>query len=767
MSTFNIGSAKIHISADNADLINAFKQSSASVKDFAKKTETDLKTFSQSTKKAQQDISSFSKEISSFGAVFKGSFLGSFSGAALAQGITASIGAISNFIKEGAEMVGVLTDMSDALKISVGDLTAWSITAQQSGANLEDVTTALFRLQSTLVDASKGSEKQIEMFNALGLSIAQLKNLDPSEQLKAVLTALKDIQDPAERSALAMDAVGRSGKSLLGLINAVDSVDRVKSKIAELGINSKEAEEAMFRMDAATDNLAGTMELLKMGIMVKLAPAFEKLADSQNDTLENLIGFASFIAEVATNTVIEFMTILNQTIDILENLGSAFSGTANVIASAFTSELDTQNKSFFSNIVDYATSASRQLAIFETAIYSLISAQKLLHGDVAGWNEFKNKASERLDYALTGQKPWSVSTGIINVKPGETTPTQDLQARLPSGTINPLPIKLNSGGSRAKISNAEKEAQNAAKEAAREAERALKLKEKEEENARKKLEHGKEQIQNIIDEQVQIQKLVGLTTLQREVESKVVEARRIARESGITWNQEYEQSVRNAVQSTQDLQRSFAVGWQEAYAQSLEDATDHAQIARELFTGLNSEVDNIVDGFVNSWTDGTKSVSENFRTFAQNISRMLVHMALKAAFLNVFGSLFGNGIKAGSLFSNTSTGAQMGAIKGAFGSLPKYHTGGIVGLRPNEVPSILQKGEEVLTENDPRHRNNFGGFGSGSTNVFNTTINPAPGQSSKDAEKFAEDFHREVEKKIIQAQGKQRQIRNPERKIYA
>ena len=46
----------------------------------------------------------------------------------------------------------------------------------------------------------------------------------------------------------------------------------------------------------------------------------------------------------------------------------------------------------------------------------------------------------------------------------------------------------------------------------------------------------------------------------------------------------------------------------------------------------------------------------------------------------------------------------------------KYHTGGIAGydsdnvsrqLARNEVPTVLLRGEEVLTEQDPRHRNNL------------------------------------------------------------
>lgn len=47
-----------------------------------------------------------------------------------------------------------------------------------------------------------------------------------------------------------------------------------------------------------------------------------------------------------------------------------------------------------------------------------------------------------------------------------------------------------------------------------------------------------------------------------------------------------------------------------------------------------------------------------------------------------------------------------------FTAATRYHSGGVAGLRPNEVPTILEKGEEVLTRSDPRHRWN-GGMGAG------------------------------------------------------
>lgn len=46
----------------------------------------------------------------------------------------------------------------------------------------------------------------------------------------------------------------------------------------------------------------------------------------------------------------------------------------------------------------------------------------------------------------------------------------------------------------------------------------------------------------------------------------------------------------------------------------------------------------------------------------------------------------------------------------AFAAAPRYHSGGFAGLASDEVPAILRRGEEVLTQSDPRHRANGGGM---------------------------------------------------------
>src|SRR5690606_12430999 len=69
-----------------------------------------------------------------------------------------------------------------------------------------------------------------------------------------------------------------------------------------------------------------------------------------------------------------------------------------------------------------------------------------------------------------------------------------------------------------------------------------------------------------------------------------------------------------------------------------------------------------------------------------------------------------------------------------FAGAPRFHTGGVVGLRQDEVPAILQTGEEVLSRGDPRNVMNGGGrTGAGTgTRVINV-IDPSMVQDYMDS----------------------------------
>ncbi len=139
---------------------------------------------------------------------------------------------------------------------------------------------------------------------------------------------------------------------------------------------------------------------------------------------------------------------------------------------------------------------------------------------------------------------------------------------------------------------------------------------------------------------------------------------------------------------------------------------------------------NIQDAFANFLFDPfNQGLDGMLKGFARVLQRMAAEQAASAIFGE--GGLFGkkglNGLVKSGANAASSVIADVvasffhtGGIAGspavahavpasAFAGAPRYHSGGLAGLKPNEVPAILQRGEEVLTANDPRHRNNFGG----------------------------------------------------------
>jgi hypothetical protein len=139
---------------------------------------------------------------------------------------------------------------------------------------------------------------------------------------------------------------------------------------------------------------------------------------------------------------------------------------------------------------------------------------------------------------------------------------------------------------------------------------------------------------------------------------------------------------------------------------------------------------NIQDAFAQFLFDPfDKGLDGMLKGFARVLQRMAAEQAAAAIFAE--GGLFGkkglNGLVKSGANAASSVIADVvasffhtGGIAGspavahavpavAFAGAPRYHSGGVAGLKPDEVPAILKRGEEVLTANDPRHRDNLGG----------------------------------------------------------
>lgn len=158
------------------------------------------------------------------------------------------------------------------------------------------------------------------------------------------------------------------------------------------------------------------------------------------------------------------------------------------------------------------------------------------------------------------------------------------------------------------------------------------------------------------------------------------------------------------------------------------EAAVFAQSFRESFaSGLTSAISDFVRGV----SSAREAITAFFADFLQQIGEAILKQVILNALMSATGGaggVFGflGGVAAGTHHTGGIAGvgpANRTVSPLAFLAAPRYHGGGIVGtglgIRNGEVPSILKRGEEVLTENDPRHVRNGGKQSGGNTRILN------------------------------------------------
>lgn len=206
------------------------------------------------------------------------------------------------------------------------------------------------------------------------------------------------------------------------------------------------------------------------------------------------------------------------------------------------------------------------------------------------------------------------------------------------------------------------------------------------------------------------------------------------------------ESILDENDATRPLQRQLEVieklrqKWPE-YADSLDQASVKIKERMEEIKNGTDELDqfaiqgarniqsSLADFLFDPFKDGLKGMA---RSFADTLRRMAAEAAAAHLAKSLFGD-YGKTGKVGGVLGNifsaiikhdgglVGAGGPTRAVPAlAFAGAPRFHSGGVAGIGPDEYPAILQRGEEVLTQDDPRHVRNGGGMGSGpvTVNIF-------------------------------------------------
>lgn len=181
-----------------------------------------------------------------------------------------------------ADMGDQLAKMSARTGISVEALSELGYAAEQSGADLETLEGGVRKMQKFLVEAAQGSKGAGDTLAKLGLRMSDLGRLTPDQQFELLADRISKIQDPAIRAATAMEIFGKTGTSLLPLMqDGAKGIEALKQQARDLGlvISTEDAKAA----ETFGDTLDDLWKVIKSGVFAigaALAPLLQDLATS-------------------------------------------------------------------------------------------------------------------------------------------------------------------------------------------------------------------------------------------------------------------------------------------------------------------------------------------------------------------------------------------------------------------------------------------------------------------------------------------------------
>lgn len=186
-------------------------------------------------------------------------------------------------VNEVAEQGDAIAKGAKAIGFSAEAYQEWDFILKRSNSSISKASGAINKLTDA---ASSASKKQVEAFEALGLSMEEVQAMSPEQLFASVIEGLQGIENQGQRFDIAQKLFG-SYKSLGTLLNSTSGeVDELRDKAYELHqVMSEEDIAAAESYQDSIENLQATISGIKTMVFDDLMPGLTKLRDSFTDLL--------------------------------------------------------------------------------------------------------------------------------------------------------------------------------------------------------------------------------------------------------------------------------------------------------------------------------------------------------------------------------------------------------------------------------------------------------------------------------------------------
>ena len=273
---------------------------------------------SAKTQKLQQGIRRASAAISDFAK--KAAAIGTAVSVAVGVLAVAAFRKLYSAIVDTAEQLDATIKVASNLGIATAELQKLQFQAEQSGISSEQLTRSMQQLLRVTGEANLGSKRAAAAFEDLGLSLRDIRDLDPGQLFGLVIDKLKEVESTAVQAATANVLFGRNWLSVLNLVRS--DLDATGKQFDALGIAiTQQQSKAVEAFNDARNRLSKIWDSFFVQLTAQTSGAFAELLSWIEQAIIKLGGMkkaaelaASFMLSGIQSVVAAFsqlLTIIN------------------------------------------------------------------------------------------------------------------------------------------------------------------------------------------------------------------------------------------------------------------------------------------------------------------------------------------------------------------------------------------------------------------------------------------------------------------------
>lgn len=188
-------------------------------------------------------------------------------GSALGLIGVAGIGGLVATVRAAVDGVDAFNDLSDATGASIENISALDDVAARTGTSFGTVESALIKFNAALKDAKPGSDAEAAI-TALGLSVKELKDLDPAQALLKTSQALSGFADDANKARLVQELFGKSLKEVSPFLKDLAEQGELVAKVTtEQAAEAEKFNKQLFELQT---NIGNASRSLSIGLVTAI-----------------------------------------------------------------------------------------------------------------------------------------------------------------------------------------------------------------------------------------------------------------------------------------------------------------------------------------------------------------------------------------------------------------------------------------------------------------------------------------------------------------